>query len=151
MYIIKVDHLKTQYTIELDSTSILMRMDSATGSTIWAKNIVFDTGISLLRVYEFVLKDDLVWWLLTKYQSLNYFGVISQIDFNGNLIQSFSVINKIDAPKSDIKFFVPEFIDVADDHSIVLWSETTYYQNEMGYLLIPKLMYQYLDSIQIVV
>ena len=132
LYIVNIDNLDYQFSFGLDATGLLVRMDSITGRTIWARDIVLNTGNALLKVYGFSIKDDLIWWMITNYQSLNYFGIIAQLDFEGNIIQSFSVVNKIDAAQNDIKFFVPEFIDVADDHSIILLSEATFYPNSIG-------------------
>ena len=132
LYWINVNNIQFNDSFNLDSTGLLMRIDATIGRTIWAKDIIFVINYAILRIYVCTLKDNLIWWLVTIYGYSNYYGIITQVDFDGNIIMSFSIVNRVNAPKSDIKFLIPEFLSVDDDNSIILWSETTFYQNEMG-------------------
>ena len=72
---------------------ILIRTDSMTGKTVWAKKIFYPYQQFAIGVSYVYLRDDYAWWLLFSYRNFVYITIISKIDINGEIIDSFSIIN----------------------------------------------------------
>ena len=71
---------------------ILIRTDSMTGKTVWSKNIFYLYQQFAIGVSYVYLRDDYTWWLLFSYQNFIYITIISKIDINGEIIDSFSIL-----------------------------------------------------------
>ena len=73
------------------------------------------------------MKDDTIWALLALYQSVSFVGIITEVDYNGNLIKSYSIINDISSDNNNKMFqIIPEMLTISDDHSIFVFSETMF-------------------------
>ena len=68
----------------------LVRIDSITGKTIWAKELINHFDYSYFEMIKSTIVNDVIWWLNT--YIFNYFnapGVIARIDENGSIIEIF--------------------------------------------------------------
>ena len=68
----------------------LVRIDSITGKTIWAKQIINHFDLSYFEMIKSKIINDVIWWLNTYIN--HYFnapGVITRIDGNGSIIEIF--------------------------------------------------------------
>ena len=72
------------------------------------------------------MKDDTIWALLALYQSVSFVGIITEVDYNGNLIKSYSIINDISSDNNKMFQIIPEMLTISDDHSIFVFSETMF-------------------------
>ena len=48
------------------------------------------------------MKDDTIWALLALYQSVSLVRIIAEVDFNGYLIKSYSIINHISSANNQM-------------------------------------------------
>ena len=117
--------------LNLDSTRILVKTDSITDKTLWAKDIVYMYNGIMLIIADVDIDNDNVWWMLFAYSNAVYFTIIVKFDVNGNLINSFSAISSIDQASSINYYFTPEFLIAYDDWAFI-FGETSYSQNLMG-------------------
>ena len=68
----------------------LVRIDSITGKTIWAKQLINHFDLYYFEMIKSTIINDVIWWLNT--YTFNYFnapGVIAKIDENGSIIEIF--------------------------------------------------------------
>ena len=68
----------------------LVRIDSTTGKTVWAKQIINHFDLYYFEMIKSTIINDVIWWLNT--YTFNYFnapGVITRIDGNGSIIEIF--------------------------------------------------------------
>ena len=118
------------YGIKFNGTGLIMRADSWTGKTIWAKDIVFVINLNLYRIIKTFLKDDSIWALSTLYLNYDHIGIITEVDSNGDIIKSYSIVNDISNSKAIL--FIPDILYIDDDHSVLIFSETAYNDGEFG-------------------
>ena len=130
--IISVSNIPSQYTLNLEQSCLMVRIDSETGQTLWAKDILFATDYIILHVQNVDIWNDTIWSYSTMYRSSTYKEVVCQTDSNGYIIKWFSVINPINAQQTNLIFFVIEGIQVVDNDSIFLYGETSFYKQQMG-------------------
>ena len=130
-YIISIwINLQNQASINFNGTGLIMRADSLTGKTIWAKDIVFVINLNLFRILKTFLKDDSIWALSTLYSTSDHIGIITEINSNGDIIKSYSIVNDILNSKTIL--FIPDILYIDDDHSVLIFSETAYNDGELG-------------------
>ena len=70
--------------------SSLVRIDSITGKTIWAKQLINHFDLYYFEMIKSTIINDVIWWLNTYIN--HYFnapGVIAKIDGNGSIIEIF--------------------------------------------------------------
>ena len=72
------------------SVNSLVRIDSLTGKTIWAKQLINHFDLYFFDLFKTTIIDDVIWCLHA--YNFNYFnspGVIARIDENGSIIEIF--------------------------------------------------------------
>ena len=110
------------------NNSLIVKVDSKIGATIWAKNII-DNSISLdLQINRSFLLNDIAWSLLI-YSGTDYNvpGIIAKIDNDGNLIDIFYVPFFF----SEASYYYLHTIDfyLFSDQSLITITFCTYYPN----------------------
>ena len=118
--------------LNLNGLDVLVKIDSVTGKTVWGKSIVFEYNKVLIGVDQIRLHNDVIYCFIQKFHNQIYFVLISKVDANGHLIESFSVINNPYQALESMLYFVPEFFLVADDESLFIISETIYSKGILG-------------------
>ena len=132
IYNTNIVNLQGNYSdINLSSTQIIVKTDSISDKTLWAKDIVYMYNGIMLIIADVDIDNDNVWWMLFAYSNLIYFSIIVKFDVNGNLINSFSAISSVDQASSINYYFTPEFLIAYDDWAFI-FGETSYSQNLMG-------------------
>ena len=72
------------------SVNSLVRIDSITWKTIWAKQLINHFDLYFFEMIKSTIINDVIWWLNTyKYNYFNSPGVIARIDGNGSIIEIF--------------------------------------------------------------
>ena len=70
--------------------SSLVRIDSITGKTVWAKELINHFGLYYFEMIKSTIVNDVIWWFnayINRY--FNTPGVITKIDGNGSIIEIF--------------------------------------------------------------
>ena len=133
MYYSNILNLDNQYSdINLNSTGLIVRTDSGSGKTIWARNIVYIYNMNILGTVFINITNDFVWTINAIYNNSIYEAIIIKLDSNGNLLKSFSLLNNINQSNWIAFYFSPEFLVANNDDSVLILGETTYYPSFMG-------------------
>ena len=133
MYYSNILNLDNQYSdINLNSTGLVVRTDSGSGKTIWARNIVYIYNMNILGTVFINITNDFVWTINAIYNNSIYEAIIIKLDSNGNLLKSFSLLNNINQSNWIAFYFSPEFLVANNDDSVLILGETTYYPSFMG-------------------
>ena len=133
MYYSNILNLDNQYSdANLNSTGLVVRTDSGSGKTIWARNIFYIYNMNILGTIFINIKNDFVWTINAIYNNSIYEAIIIKLDSNGNLLNSFSLLNNINKSNWAAFYFSPEFLVANNDDSVLILGETTYYPDFMG-------------------
>ena len=114
------------------NNSVLVKIDSTTGTTIWAKEILNYLPNINLQINKSFLLNDTSWSLFVFTEAIILApGVITKIDSDGNLIETFYV--PFDFVKSQTNFFLC-IIDfyLFSDQSFITVASCYYTQGEFG-------------------
>ena len=72
------------------NASSLVRIDSISGKTIWAKQLINYFDLYYFEMIKSTIVNDVIWWLNTYINRyFNVPGVIAKIDGNGSIIEIF--------------------------------------------------------------
>ena len=133
MYYSNILNLDNQYSnVNLNSTGLVVRTDSGSGKTIWARNIFYIYSMNILGTVFICITNDFVWTINAIYNNSIYEAIIIKLDSNGNLLKSFSLLNNINQSNWIALYFSPEFLVANNDDSVLILGETTYYPSFMG-------------------
>ena len=132
-YFSNVVNVDQQYSdLYLNQTGIIVRTESSTAKTIWAKNIVYELTQSLMAISDVSIYDDTIFCLLTVYQKNDHVWVITKVNGDGNILHSYSVINNVDGLPSELHYFTPEIIAATSDGSCIVGMESDFYEGVFG-------------------
>ena len=111
----------------------LVRTESETGKTIWAKEILYYSESNYFSIVKTKIVDDVAWVLLVYYLTeLNAPGIIAKIDKDGNLIESFYSPFYVDvASNQNYMFIVIDFI-LLSDLSFITTANWLHYTDNFG-------------------
>ena len=129
---IEISKFPVDDEFNFNGSGMMMRIDSTTGKTLWAKDILFKADNTLLFSQAIAICNDTIWSYSRMFGSFMYKVALCHIDSNGSIIKWFSAINPINAQQTNSKFFVWEGLMVTDSNSIYLYGETLYHQGQMG-------------------
>ena len=111
----------------------LIRVESTTGKTVWAKELIYHSGNIYFNIYNAKFINDVAWVLLIySLTDQNAPGVIVRVDQNGTLIESFyAPFNVNISPYQDYIFSTIDFI-VFSDSSFITAAKCGYYKDNFG-------------------
>ena len=115
------------------SVNSLVRIDSRTGKTIWAKELINHFNLYFFDMVKTTIIEDVIWCL--HIYTFNYFnapGVITRIDGNGSIIEIFYTPFNAKTDSSQTYIFLTSDFYVFSDSSFIVMAIWTYLKDEFG-------------------
>ena len=115
----------------LNIDKVFARIDHRSGATIWAKSYLYKNSLFELFCYQMNIFNDKIWIVSAAYQTNFYRAVITKFDQNGNIIDSFGMLDSISLGQLPY-YFTPLNITILTNENFVISADTSYLNSGLG-------------------
>ena len=131
LYFVEIVNPPTEYlTYNFNKSSVLVRtnMNENPGMIEWAKSFYISRLGYAFSIQEVTVTVDVIWSIFATYHNTIFQGAILKLDYDGNVVTSFGILESLDSEIQVQYYFKPSRLIVFEDSSFLITADTYFYK-----------------------